>query len=426
MTSLPPGDEFALFVAFDWASQKHDVAVLDREGKCQSLTIEHSTEAIESLLSQLQNAAGGRPIASILEQSRGHLVNCLMFREQIYLFPINPQQFADYRNSFRPARASNDASDAKLLARFLFERHRDLKYFRPNDADTRQLMILTASRRKWIGQRTRTDQQLLDLLKSYFPVLLELQPNKLYQSPLTLELLTRWPTPQKLRRAHPENLRKCLAKHGIRQTVRQDELIQRLRSAPIHARDQIYTEVSAIEAVGFVAMIHQAQKVIEELDRQIATIMKRHADAPLFTSIDGCGNAMGPRLISAFGSERDRFKDAQSVANYVGVAPVTKESGKTRHVNRRYACNRFLLQTFHEFAASTARWSKWAKAYYQMQRSRGMKHHATIRKLAYCWIRILYRVWLTRTPFDEARYIESIRQKNPRIIPFLDAQKITA
>ena len=34
-----------------------------------------------------------------------------------------------------------------------------------------------------------------------------------------------------------------------------------------------------------------------------------------------------------------------------------------------------------------------------------MKHHAALRKIARSWIRILFRVWQTRIPFDCDRYI---------------------
>jgi transposase len=128
--------------------------------------------------------------------------------------------------------------------------------------------------------------------------------------------------------------------------------------------------------------------------------MKQHSDAHLFTSLRGAGPALAPRLLCAFGSQKDRWKNADSLAAFSGIAPVTRKSGKQCQVKRRYACPKFLRQTFHEFADSARLYCPWTKARYHMLRDRGMKHHAALRKLARSWIRILFRVWQTRTPFD--------------------------
>jgi transposase len=149
-----------------------------------------------------------------------------------------------------------------------------------------------------------------------------------------------------------------------------------------------------------VKQIQDARKTIKEFDAKIATVMKQHSDARLFTSLRGAGPALAPRLLCAFGSQKDRWKNADSLAAFSGIAPVTRKSGKQCQVKRRYACPKFLRQTFHEFADSARLYCPWTKARYHMLRDRGMKHHAALRKLARSWIRILFRVWQTRTPFD--------------------------
>ena len=57
-----------------------------------------------------------------------------------------------------------------------------------------------------------------------------------------------------------------------------------------------------------------------------------------------------------------------------------------------------------------------------MLRDRGMKHHAALRKLARSWIRILFRVWQTRTPFDADRYIANLQQRCPEITKYLNQE----
>lgn len=155
-------------------------------------------------------------------------------------------------------------------------------------------------------------------------------------------------------------------------------------------------------------------------DAKIAEAFRAHPDYELFDSLRGAGPALAPRLLCAFGSQRDRWTNADELAAYSGIAPVTRQNGKQRVVQRRYACPKFLRQTFHEFADAAKRWCPWTRARYKMLRERGMKHHAALRKLARSWIRILYRVWHTRTPFDCERYIENLKKRIPEIIPYLE------
>ena len=72
-----------------------------------------------------------------------------------------------------------------------------------------------------------------------------------------------------------------------------------------------------------------------------------------------------PRLIVAFGTRRDRYQNAYEVQCYSGIAPVTESSGKSEWVHFRFACPKFLRQTFHEFAGHSIGQSEWAKAYYR-------------------------------------------------------------
>ena len=134
-------------------------------------------------------------------------------------------------------------------------------------------------------------------------------------------------------------------------------------------------------------------KAIEEFDQHLQDlVVARHPDQALFRSLPGAGDALVPRLIAAFGSDRDRYQTATQAQCYSGIAPITRQSGKSRHVNKRLACPKFLRQTFHEFADHARKWSRWAKAYYTMKRAQGAAHHAAVRALAYKWIRIIYRM----------------------------------
>ena len=236
---------------------------------------------------------------------------------------------------------------------------------------------------------------------------------------LMLELLRRWPDPRKLRQVDRRILHKVLKEHGHNNEESREEIIARIRSAKLLSDDRALLEPAAVVVESLARQIPVLQKAIDELDAKIETEMNEHPDAALFTALPGAGKALAPRLLTAFGSDRERFSNAEEIASFSGIAPITKQSGKTRTVHRRHACPKFLLQTFHEFADQARKWCPWSKAYYKLQRSRSMKHHAAVRKLALRWIRILYQVWKKRTPYDPAAYLATIQRKNPEIIPFL-------
>lgn len=414
----------ALFIGIDWADQKHDTHTIDREGRGTDQVIEHTPEAIDAWITERLQQANGQPIAIILEQTRGALIHTLMFRQNVILFPVNPKQFARYRESYSNAGCKNDTSDARLLARMLCERHKQLRAWQPDDESTRLLARLCQTRRQWVNERTRLTQQLIDQLKGYFPLALELNSERSV-SPMILELLRRWPDPRQLQRADRRILHKVLKAHGCRNEDQRQEVIERIRSAKLLSRDRALIEPAAVVTQTLAKQIPVLQKAIDELETKIENEMKTHPDAALFTALPGAGKALAPRLLTAFGSQRDRYASAEEIATLSGIAPVTKQSGKSRIVHRRFACPKYLRQTFHEFADHARKWCPWSRAYYQLQRSRGMKHHAAVRKLASRWIRILFRVWKTRTPYDAGAYLQVIQRKNPDIIPYLPIAKGT-
>jgi transposase len=147
-------------------------------------------------------------------------------------------------------------------------------------------------------------------------------------------------------------------------------------------------------------------------DRRIAQLVAGHPDGPVFASLPGAGDALVPRMIVAFGTRRDRYQSAYEVQCYSGIAPVTEASGNSQWVHSRFACPKFLRQTFHEFAGCSIQRSEWARAYYDhLRNDKNRSHHAAVRSLAFKWLRIIYRCWKDGKPYDEAIYMQSLRRR---------------
>ena len=149
-----------------------------------------------------------------------------------------------------------------------------------------------------------------------------------------------------------------------------------------------------------------------EAFRTISEVAERLPDYSLFAALPGAGSILAPRLLVAFGEQRERYGSAAEIQKYAGVAPVLERSGNKSWVHWRLACPIFLRQTFVEWAGSTIPRSFWASAYYQRQRAKGCSHQAALRALAYKWIRILFRCWKDRRPYDEQQYLQSLRRRS--------------
>ena len=130
----------------------------------------------------------------------------------------------------------------------------------------------------------------------------------------------------------------------------------------------------------------------------------------------GAGPVFAPRLLAAFGEQRERYASAAAVQKYAGIAPVTERSGKQCWVHWRLQCPTFLRQTFVEWTAQSIPHSYWARAFYEQQRARGSSHQAALRALAFKWIRILYRCWQDRTPYDEAIYLNALKRRGSSLV----------
>ena len=408
-----PKREFAAFVGLDWADEEHAVCVLDGE-RLRREVLPHTPEAIAAWAAGLARDFGGRPVAVMLEQSRGALLHALLQYPQLVLFPINPKQAARYREALVHSGKKDDPTDAECLARFVREHHRELRAWQPADAATRQLAQLVELRRKAVESRKQTAQQCEARLKQYFPLALDLG-----DAALSIAVVERWPTHQALARANPATLRKFFAQHDRRNADQVNELIARIRAATPLTTDRAIIDPSALAVKFLVKELRVLEAAVAEFDAAIAQCFAAHPDAELFRSPPGAGAALAPRLLVAFGTDRGRFDTAAEVQAYSGIAPITKRSGKSCHVSKRCFCNKFLRQTFHEFADHARKWSTWSKAFYDHLRTRGHRHHAAVRSPAFKWIRILFRCWKNRQLYDEARHLQQLRSKGVPYLPNL-------
>lgn len=400
---------FAAFVALDWGDRKHCWKLRPAATSAtESGEVENTPEAIEQWVATLTQRFGTQPVAVALEQQRGAVVYMLLRHAYLVLFTVPPSMAAGYRRAFSPSGAKDDPGDAALLLDLLIHHRERLRRYEPDDEKTRLLQLLVEERRQTVDQKTRLVQRLTDCLKQYFPQLLRWFGS--VDSPLVADLLEKWPDLEQLRRTNPAKLARFFRAHNCRDEDRMQQRIQEIYTATAATEDAAVIEARSRRALAGVQHLRVAWATIAALEARIEEVVAEHPDAPIFSSLPGAGQATVPRLIAAFGTRRERFDTAYQLQSYSGIAPVQKASGKTRTVHFRRACPKFLRQTFHEFAGQSIPQCAWAKAFYEEQIARGASHHAAVRALAYKWIRILFRCWKDRQPYDDQRYQHSLRR----------------
>jgi transposase len=416
--------EIAAFVGLDWADQKHVVTLQEANSdQRQRFTLDQTPEALQSWIQQLRNRFAGRPVAIAVEQKRGALIYALMHVDFLHLYPVNPQTLSQFRKAFYPSGAKDDPVDADLLLEILMAHRQHLRVWIPDDVLTRSIQLLTEDRRHLVDERTALTNQLTAALKMYFPQALDWFGD--LHTARACAFLQRWPSLQHLKRATSSSVRKFYRAQGYRGEDKLEQLIASIPKAQPLTQDGAVLLAGSMKVQALVTQIPLLTESIERYDQQIASLFEQHDDSTLFGSFPGAGPSLAPRLLAAFGSNRGRFEFAAEMQQLAGIAPVTEKSGTGIWIHWRLACSKFLRQTFHEFAGLSITQSDWARACYDQLRKRGKSHHAALRALAFKWIRIIFRCWKTRTPYDEARYCKSLQlRRSPVAGKLAAAEKI--
>lgn len=411
-------NQFAAFVGIDWADQKHDVSVSSDNDAPVHQVIPHTPEDLTEWLGDLHQQYPDGKVAVCLEQSKGSLIFHLLGYDFLTIYPINPKSFARFRETFTTSGAKGDPSDADLLRELVAVHNERLRPWEPDDEQTRTISFLAEGRRKTVGERTRLTNRLRSTLKMYFPQAIELVGDSLH-STMTLDFLRNWPQLPDVQRAKEKTVHTFYSTHNSRSPERIKERMKLIRSTVPLTNDQAVIKSCLITVKMLIGQIAQLNSAIVEFDRELKAFYDHHPDHDIFDSFPGSGDVLGPRLLAAWGSDRDRYDSSDNMQKYSGTAPITRASGKSKSIVRRVACPKFLLQTFHEFANCSRRFSVWAQAYYEMKREQGKSHHMAVRSLAFKWIRIMYRCWQDRIEYDEVKYIQALKRSNSPLLKFI-------
>jgi transposase len=289
----------------------------------------------------------------------------------------------------------SDPRDAAVIADRVRHR-RDLRPIEPASELDAEIRLLVGRRRELVGDQTRRVNRLRDLLASIHPGL------ERVVDPTTKagqQLLGRYVTPREIRRAGRRRLVEHILGAGRIPRRHADQLADKALAA---AHEQTITvpgeRVAADLVRELAADAARTRSRLCALDRDLQTALARHPDAALIQSLPGMGVTLAAEFIAEAGSI-ERFPTADKLAAAAGLAPILKQSGKVRYLQRAHGGNRTLKRVFFQSAFCSLSHPD-SKAFYRRKRNERKTHHQAVLALARRRVDVLHAILRNRTPYE--------------------------
>jgi transposase len=391
-----------MFCGIDWASERHAVCVLDDAGtKATAFAVAHTADGFDQLVARLRRYGdpAGLPVA--IERPDGRLVDRLLEAGHPVV-AVQPNAIKAWRDAEVLSGAKNDPSDAALIAEYLRLCSHRLRVLAPFSPETRALRAVVRTRTDLVDHRVAASNQLGACLEAFWPGAKAIFAD--LASPITLDFLARYPTPESAASLGERRMAAFLTKHGYCGRRSPGELLARLRAAPAGLAGTVEVEARRDAVLAMVKVLEALVTAIKDLDRSVVAHLGEHPDAEIFTSLPRSGRINAAQVLAEWGDCRPAYADAEAVACLAGATPVTKQSGKHTTVSFRWACNKRFRQAICTFADNSRHASPWAAKVYADAIARGCDHPHAVRVLARAWIRVIWRCWIDQAPYDPAKH----------------------
>lgn len=385
----------------DLASEEHRLVIVDGEGhRLEERRIDHSEDGLETLVGRLRRMSIARVA---IEQPNGLVVDRLL-DAGIAVVPVHPNQLAAARDRYRTGGGKSDGFDAFVLAELARTDMHRLRLLEPDSDETKALRALTRTREDLVEQKVALANQLRAQLDAFWPGARAIFFD--VDSPIALAFLERYPSPADARGLGEKRLASFLARNGYSGRRSVTELLERLRTAPQGRAGEAELEARRAIVLALVAALKPLVEQIRLLTSQIAGATRGHDDGPIFLSLfrDPKSIVTAAELLAEIGDNRHRHPTSASLEALAGQAPVAVQSGKKKVACFRWACNKNLRDAVSVLADSSRKHNPWAADIYRRARARGHDHPHAIRILGRAWLRVIWRLWQDRTPYDPTRH----------------------
>ena len=314
-------------VGLDWGGAARAICVIDAAtgAVADRFEIAHDAAGLRELGTSLARHGAPAELPVAIEQPSGLIVDALV-RADHPVVPLDPNVVKASRPRYRAAGGKDDRGDAYLLADLLRTDGHRFRPLSPLSDATRSLRALVRGRGDLVRTRVGLGNQLRSLLESFWPGAAAIFAD--VDSPIALAFLGRYPTPDAAARLGPKRLAGFLAQHRHCGRRTAEELLARPRAAPTGLADDMETEAKGELARALVAVLAPLTARIAELP-----------DGPVIMSFPRAGQICAAQILAELGDDRTRYLTADQLAAEAGCCPVTHQSGKSRGVSCRWACN---------------------------------------------------------------------------------------
>jgi transposase len=412
-------DKCEWFVGIDWATDAHQVCVIDRSGQTRwKREVRHTASDVQAFIEWLLEHTGGEAsrVAVAIETPRGALVDTLIERGFV-VCALNPKQLDRFRDRFTVAGAKDDARDALVLGASLRTDAHAFRRVRVDEAPVVQLRSLSRLEAELQQDRQRLTNRLWEQVYRVHPALLALCPAA--DEPWFWTLLEQTATPADRAQLTATAVKTLLRAHRLRRlTV--EAILTAVRTPSFYTAPGVVdaTKVqiaTLVEHLRLVAAQHrrcgeQIERVLNELRTPAdAGEPAEHRDIDILESLPGVGRMVTATML-AEASQALADRDYATLRTQAGVAPVTKRSGKSRRplVTMRRACNARLREAAYHWGRVSLQWDAAARAYYDRLRARGHGHGRALRSVADRWMRILMAMLRRRRLYDATRVGDAV------------------
>ncbi|MFE0654740.1 IS110 family transposase, partial [Streptomyces sp. NPDC059534] len=376
-----------MFIGWDWATETHDVTVMDGTGKrVDRWEFDHTEEGFARTLARFRRHGEPADLPVAIETSRGLAVDRLLAAGHPVI-PVHPNAFHAMRARWGASKAKTDAGDSMKLADYLRTDGHMLPRLEPTEQATLDLQALTRQHADHVEARVAAVNQLAALLDAHWPGGKTVFGS--LDSDIALAFLDRYPTPASAAKLTPSRLEAWCKRRGYSGKRSGSMLIERMRSAPKAASrlsDTIVAQLVRVQA----QLVRGIRATIRVLDQEIAGAVQVHPYAPLFASMPRIGTVNLGQIIAEVGPILERAQTCEQFIAEVGVVPVTRASGKSRSVTFRYATNRRARLAVTQFADNSRHASEWAAKIYNDARRWQKRHPHATRILARAWLRVIW------------------------------------
>lgn len=391
-----------VLVGVDWGGGAHAVCVIDARGQqLDRFVAGHDRDGLAGLVLRLMKHGEPGTIQIAIERPSGLLVDVLV-EAGFVVVPIHPNVVKACRPRYRAVAAKSDPGDAFILADILRTDGHRLQALTPQSDAIKALRGLVRGRDDLVATRIALANQLTALLDSFWPGAAAVFAD--VASPIALAFIERYPTPDSAARLGPKRLAGFLAQHQYCGRRSPQALLERLHAAPQgragDAESEAKAELVRALARTLQALVAEIAKITSRIQHMIAEL----PDGQIVMSFPRTGRICAAQILAELGDVRERFLTCDQLFAEAGLAPVTYQSGKSRAVAWRWACNKRLRAAITCFADNSRHQNPWAADLYKRARNRGCDHPHAIRILGRAWARVLWRAWVNRKPYDPTKH----------------------